>query len=122
MMVNMSLCIDLEELLNGNQKEILDELLKCRKINTKLFKVIFWYNNLKESDIKKFVTENKDILFKLNSKITKSPISVWFLIITDVKMETIDSRYKWKGSILKGIDQYIEISNHVISRSSQYGR
>ena len=121
-MNNMSICINLEYLLlnEDNENSVIEKLLMCKKINHAHFNVTFWYKDIKEVEIKAFVKRNENILFELNSHITKNPKNIWFLVSTKLEMSDIYSRYTWDGdNVVQGIDEYISLSKNVHIREKR---
>ena len=110
-----SIRVSLDEIIQNKNKEqvILENLRRCSKIVGLQFKVIFWHKNLTQKEIKSFVKRNEHLLFEINTKITKTiSDKVWYLIDSTEKDKT-PARYKWRGDILTGIVQYIELYRHV---------
>ena len=69
-MFDLRLKLDHIVLDKENQTKILENLRYCRRIVGKQFKVIFWNQNLQESDIKTFLSESSNLLFEVNTTIT----------------------------------------------------
>ena len=102
------------------EKEVLNNLMKARKITGKTFKVIFWNKALSENKVKEFVKRNKEILFKMSTQITKQFSYSWFIIDSDGDKSRW--RYHCDGGILSGIDSYIKIIKHMIKRDTNENR
>jgi|TARA_B100000073_G_C23737881_1_gene572832 hypothetical protein len=115
--MDMSICLNLSDVLL-DEKNIIDKLIQCKEESIKGFNVIFWNKNLNENKIKSFIKRNEKKLFKLKTHIRKSPNSVWFLIITDDEMKSINSRYHTLGSIDFGIQSYREVMSYMNRRIS----
>ena len=98
------------------EKMILENIRRCSKVVGKVFRVIFWHENLSDKDCKKFIERNEHLLFEVNTKITKRFENAWFVI--NSKNERSRGRYRYEGDILRGIVQYIEIINHMKKRDS----
>ena len=96
-----------------DEQVVLENIRRCSKIVGKLFRVVFWHENLTEKDCKNFVKRNEHLLFEVNTKITKTKQKVWFLI-GDGK-----GRYRFDGDILNGISEYLKIINHMKKRDSK---
>ena len=99
------------------EQVVLENIRRCSKLVGKFFKVVFWHVNLTEQECKDFVKRNEHLLFEVNTKITKTFGSVWFVI--DSKNEKSQARYRFDGDILKGIVQYLEIINHIKKRDGE---
>ena len=119
-MVYYSIRIKLDDVIKDRNIEqvILENIRRCSKIVGKLFQVVFWHVNLTEQECKDFVKRNEQLLFEVNTKITKRFEKVWFLI--DSENEKSPCRYRYDGDILKGIVQYLEIMNHIKNRDGEY--
>jgi len=111
-----SIRMKLDDVIGDTDEEqiILENIRRCSKIVGRMFKVIFWHENLTEEDCEEFVKRNEHLLFEVNTKITKEYTDVWFLI--DSENEKSTWRYMHKGDILEGISEYIRIINHMKKR------
>ena len=98
------------------EKIILENIRRCNKVVGKVFRVIFWHENLTEKECEKFIKRNEKLLFKVNTKITKQFEPTWFLI--DSKNEKSTWRYMHNGDILEGIVEYLKIINHMNKRDN----
>ena len=116
MMQYYSIGMKLNDVIKDKDIEqvILENIRRCSNIVGKFFKVVFWHVNLTEQNCKDFVKRNEQLLFEVNTKITKRFEKTWFLIKTENDKST--SRYSYDGDILKGIVQYLEIINHIKKR------
>ena len=110
-MFDLRLKLDHIVLDKENQTKILENLRYCRRIVGKQFEVIFWNQNLQESDIKTFLSESSNLLFEVNTTITKKFKPCWFLVTEGEDKSR--SRYSYGGDILDGIVNYMEIAKHV---------
>jgi len=117
MTIHKSITVKLDDVVADVEleKKIMKKLNKCRNISGKNFKVIFWHKNLSEGDCKRFVKRNQELLFDLNTEITKSNKSTWLIIDSNDEMK-IPWRYKWSGGILSGLDEYVKLVNHISKR------
>ena len=97
------------------EQTILENIRYCSRLVAREFKVVFWHVNLTEQNCKDFVKRNEHLLFEVNTTITKIQEKVWFLI-----GEGKDGRYTFDGDILGGIDQYINLINHIQKRDENY--
>ena len=95
---------------------ILENVRRCSKLVGRMFRVIFWHDNLTEQNCKDFVKRNEHLLFEVNTKITKVQEPVWFLIDDG---NGLDGRYRCEGDILQGISQYLKIINHMKKRDGE---
>jgi len=111
----LSIRIDLEKIIKDRdfEKKVLENLRRCNKLLGKLFQVVFKHSNLTEDECKDFIMRNEDLLFEINTKITKEFEPVWFLIDPDDEDEC-QSRYKYKGEILRGIVEYLQIAKKIV--------
>ncbi len=116
--MDMSICLNLHDVLL-DEKNIIQKLIECKSESFKGFNVIFWHKDLKEEDIKNFISRNQEDLFKLKTHIRKSPKTVWFLVVTDESMKKINSRYHTIGSIDFGIDNYRKVCSHINRRDGK---
>ena len=116
MMKYYSLRMKLNDVIKDRDTEqtILENIRRCSNIVGKVFKVVFWHENLTEKDCKAFVKRNEKLLFEIHTKITKRFESVWFLI--NSRNEKSSCRYRYEGSILEGIVEYLKIINHMKKR------
>ena len=117
MMKYYSIRMKLDDVIRDKDIEqtILENIRRCSKIVGKLFQVVFWHVNLTEQNCRDFVKRNEQLLFEVNTKITKTQEDVWFLI---GEGKDKAGRYRYDGDILKGIVQYLEIINHMKKRDS----
>ena len=116
-----SVRIDLEEMVKTVDYEIkvMEKLYKCKLNAEKSFKVIFYYENLKEDDIKEFIKRHEDSLFKLHADITNKDKIAWFCISEKEKSNTKRNlRYYYQGDILSGLDYYIKLINNINKREN----
>jgi len=111
-----SLAILLDDVIGDTEQDIIKGLINCKKRYSKYFQVIFIHRNLKRNQIKDFISRNSNELITINREITKEKVRyVWFNInLTNA--DIISWRYSYRGSILNGIDSYIEILNHIEKR------
>tara|TARA_Y100001963_G_scaffold136442_1_gene199091 strand:+ start:523 stop:957 length:435 start_codon:yes stop_codon:yes gene_type:complete len=115
-----SVTIKLDDVISDLEIEsqIINKLLECRNISGRFFKVIFYHEKLSSSDCKEFIKRNKDILFDLNTDITKTKdYRTWLLIGSD---NSIEWRYRWSGGVISGLDQYINITNNINRRIKSF--
>ena len=114
--------MNLEEVMLDSEKEltILENVRRCRNIVGREFRVIFWHENLSEDVIKKFIKRNENLLFEVNTKITKRHDFGWF-VITKNRKDKSKYRYMYDGDILTGIVQYVKIIKHIKKRESNEG-
>ena len=97
---------------------ILENVRRCSKLVGRMFRVIFWHDNLTEQNCKDFVKRNEHLLFEVHTKITKVQEDVWFLIGESKDNKFKDGRYRCDGDILTGISQYLKIINHMKKRDN----
>ena len=99
------------------EQKIMENLRYCNNLNKKEFKIIFWYENLSKKEIKDFIERNKEMLLDINIDITKShKTNAWFVI--NSSGEKNSWRYRYDGSVLDGIVEYIKIIKHIKERDS----
>ena len=97
------------------EKMILENIRRCSKVVGKVFRVIFWHENLSDKDCKKFIERNEHLLFEVNTTITRQFKPVWFLI--NSKNEKCSWRYMHNGSIIEGIVEYLKLATYLIKRN-----
>ena len=116
--VYRSLRIKLDDFINSKDEQlIMENLRRCRYIAGKQFSLILWNENLQEKEVKNFFKRYSDLLFILNTKITKKFNITWFIINTnDINGDESKYRYKWNGSILEGLVHYNKMMNHLNSK------
>ena len=115
-----SLRMNLEDVIKNKDTEqlVLENVRRCSKLVGKLFKIIFWHENLTEKECKDFVKRNEHLLFEVNTKITKGFENTWFLI--NSKNEKSSCRYRYEGGdMLEGIVEYLKIINHIKKRDRE---
>ena len=99
------------------EQKVMENLRYCKNLNGNNFKVILWYEDINESVIKDFVKRNQDILLEINIEITKShKTDAWFII--NSSGEKNSWRYRYDGSILDGIVEYIKVIKHIKERDN----
>ena len=113
MMKYYSIGMKLNDVIKDRDTEqvVLENIRRCSNIVGKVFKIVFWHDNLTEQNCKDFVKRNEHLLFEVNTQITKRIIPVWFAI-----GEGKDGRYTFDGDILQGISEYLKIINHMKKR------
>ena len=113
--VFLSLRVKLDDVVKDIkvEKQIIENIRYCRRIIGKEFKIIFWNENLLENDVKDFIKRNNDILFEINTEITKEFNLAWFVIGADDESK---HRYLYTGDILSGIANYLKVSKVLIKR------
>ena len=114
-MVYRQIRIKLDDFINlEDEKLVMENLRRCRYFAGKEFSLILWNDKVKEKVIKDFFKRHNDLLFLLNTKITKQFKPTWFLINTNsINGDKCTYRYKWNGSILEGLIQYNKLINHI---------
>ena len=119
MMKYYSIRMKLDDVIKDKDVEqtILENIRRCSKIVGKVFQVIFWHDNLTEQNCKDFVKRNEHLLFEVNTKITKRFEPAWFLI--NSRNEKSSCRYRYEGSMLEGIVEYLKIINHMKKRDGK---
>ena len=108
---HLSLGIILDDVISNRELElkIIENVRYCRKSIGKVFKVIFINKNVPENEVKEFFKRHEKVLFEINTTFTKNAQVVWFMISGDD--DNTKYRYKFKGSILKGIVEYRKMIN-----------
>jgi len=105
-----SLNVPLEEFINTKDERIvLENIKRCSRLVGKTFKVNFWYINLSSSDVKSFVERNEQLLFEVNTKISKNLERAWFCINPAKPNIHGQCRYYYVGRVLDGIIQYLNM-------------
>ena len=110
----LSLRMKLDDIVTDRNFEIkvLENIRYCNKIVSKRFRIIFWNENLSEKDCKDFIKRNQNLLFEVNTKITKEFNYVWFLIKS--KGDESNCIYHTKNDIINGISQYLKLAKFLI--------
>tara|TARA_B100000131_G_scaffold204370_1_gene196454 strand:+ start:189 stop:554 length:366 start_codon:yes stop_codon:yes gene_type:complete len=88
------------------EKQVFDNLRRCKRLLKTKFKVLFYHENLSKKDIESFVVRNKEILFELSTEITADYKKCWFLVDEKNRQGV---RYRFQGGILNGIVQFLEL-------------
>ena len=119
MMKYYSIGMKLNDVIKDKDTEqvILENIRRCSNIVGKMFKVVFWHDNLTEQNCKDFVKRNEHLLFEVNTKITKRFENTWFLI--NSRNEKSSGRYRYECDILEGIVEYLKIINHIKKRDGE---
>ena len=112
----LSLRMKLDDIVTDRNFEIkvLENIRYCNKIVSKRFRIIFWNENLSEKDCKDFIKRNQNLLFEVNTKITKEFNYVWFLIKS--KGDESNCRYHTKDDIINGISMYLKLAKFLIKK------
>ena len=113
--VFLSLRMSLDNVVKDSEleKTIIENIRYCRRSIGKEFKIIFWNKDLSENEVKEFVKRNNDILFEINTEITKEFNLAWFVIGTEDESK---HRYMYNGGILEGISNYLKLSKILLKR------
>ena len=111
----LSLRMKLDELVLDRklEKTIIENIRYCRRIVGKEFKVIFWNKDLTEHQVKEFIKRNNEVLFEINTEITKEFNLAWFVIGDEDKSK---HRYMYTGNILEGISNYLMLVKVLLRR------
>jgi hypothetical protein len=114
----MSLSVSLDEIIKEGfdyERKVMENLFRfSNHLGVKFFKVIFIHESSSADEISDFVTRNENVLFHINSKITKTPRSAWFVIQKEKKeFKYASYRYKYIGKILNGLVKYIEMAKYL---------
>ena len=119
--VYRDLRIKLDDFINSkDEKLIMENIRRCRYFAGKQFSLILWNENVEEQEVKNFYKRYTDLLFELNTKITKKFSVTWFLIITNgINGDESKYRYKWNGGILEGLVHYNKMMNHLNSKGEK---
>ena len=109
-----SLRMKLNDVIGKDEQVILENIRRCKQFSGKTFKVIFRNDGLSSKECEDFVKRNEKMLFEIKTKITSINSSFdncWFLIDSNGE-DKCKRRYSFKGSILKGIIEYIKMVKH----------
>ena len=113
----LSLKISFDEIITEGldyERKVMENLFRFSNyIGSKHFKVILFHENLKEKDIKAFVSRNENVLFQINTKITSTNCEAWFTIQRTQEEKLGPYRYKYVGDIMSGLVQYFKIVKHL---------
>ena len=113
--VFLSIRIKLDDVVKEEslEKQIIENIRYCRRVIGKEFKVIFWNQSLTENEVKDFVKRNNDILFEINTEITKEFNLAWFVVGEEDKSK---HRYLYTGDILNGISNFLKLAKLLLKR------
>ena len=119
MMRYYSIRMKLDDVIRDKDVEqtILENVRRCSTLVGMEFQVVFWHEHLTEQNCKDFVKRNEQLLFEVNTKITKRFENTWFLI--NSRNEKSSGRYRYEGGILEGIVEYLKIINHIKKRDGE---
>tara|TARA_Y100000401_G_C8265845_1_gene195730 strand:- start:292 stop:654 length:363 start_codon:yes stop_codon:yes gene_type:complete len=111
--MRFNLRLSLDDVISDDEQKILENIKYCSRLVGKSFKVVFWNREVSESEIKDFIKRNEEVLFNLNTKITKKtfPEHAWFLINSNG--DKCKAHYSFSGSVINGIASYIKIVKHL---------
>jgi hypothetical protein len=116
----LSLRLKLDDVITSRNTEIkiLENIRYCNKIVGDRFRVVFWNENLTEKECQKFIERNENLLFEVNTKITKEFKYAWFLISS--KNDKSNNRYTYKGTdIVFGISEYLKLARFLIKKDME---
>jgi hypothetical protein len=116
-----SLRLKLNDVIGKDEQVILENIRRCKLFAGKGFKIIFRNDGLSEKECEEFVKRNEKMLFEISTQITSrnSPFdSCWFLINAD-ESDKCKSRYQYKGDILTGISEYIQMIKLLKGKESE---
>jgi hypothetical protein len=110
----MSLKISLDEIISNGfdyERKVMENLFRFSNfVGPKQFKVIFLHKQTDTKEINEFVERNENVLFHINSKITKNNCTAWFVIESKkTEHKFLTYRYKYIGNILDGLPKYFDI-------------
>ena len=114
-----SLRIKLNDIITDIEYEqtVLENIRRCSKVVGKVFRVIFWHENLSEQDCKEFIKRNEHLLFEVHTQLSKGPIDTWFIIYSPTDKINCRTRYRVEDTdILSGISRYLKVINHLKSK------
>ena len=113
--IYLSIRLSLDDIVKDSdyEKKVLENIRYCRRIVGKEFKVIFWNKDLSDKKVKDFVKRNENILFEINTKITKKFDLAWFVVGDADKSK---HRYMYNGDILEGIANYLKLVKVLLKR------
>ena len=113
----LSLRIKLDDIIiekDSFETKVLENIRYCNKIVGQRFRVIFWNENLSERECKAFIKRNENLLFEVNTKITKEFNYVWFLV--KGKGDKSNCIYHTGNDIVNGIPQYLKLAKFLIKK------
>jgi|7_EtaG_2_1085326.scaffolds.fasta_scaffold00666_15 hypothetical protein len=113
-----SIGINLREML-GIEDKCFQLLKHCRTVTKGAFCIIFYHDDIPETEIKQFVNKNSEILFDLVTQITSNRDEyVFFLINSDASIND-NYRYLFRGPVLRGLTEYLDLIKHINSRDKR---
>ena len=106
--IRYSIGLSLDEIVHDKdfEKQVFDNLRRCKRLLKTKFKVLFYHHNLNKKEIESFVVRNKEILFELSTEITADYKKCWFLVDDENRQGV---RYRFQGGILPGIVQFLNL-------------
>tara|TARA_Y100000310_G_scaffold81691_1_gene78244 strand:- start:651 stop:1052 length:402 start_codon:yes stop_codon:yes gene_type:complete len=116
-MRNRSIGLFLDHIIDRDDiGTILNEIKICSDMTGGKFMLILFNQNLSENKLKSFTKKHSDVLFNVHTKFTqKKTFRVGFFIdIIDCGIENY--RYRYKGDIYKGINEYKHLLKHISRR------
>ena len=119
--VYRELRIKLDDFINSKDEQlIMENVRRCKYFAGKQFSLTLWNENIEEKQVKDFYDRYTDLLFELNTKITKKFSVTWFLINKNgTNGDESKYRYKWNGGILEGLVHYNKMMNHLNSKGEK---
>jgi hypothetical protein len=123
----LSLKISLNEILEEGfdyERKVMENLFRFSNyVGVKHFKVIFLHDDISEKKINEFVNRNENVLFHINSKITKTDCTAWFIIEKErVEHKFITYRYKYIGTILNGLPKFYDVAKTLKEKNENSNR
>tara|TARA_R100001377_G_C3112812_1_gene83216 strand:- start:163 stop:534 length:372 start_codon:yes stop_codon:yes gene_type:complete len=119
----LSLKISLDEIITEGldyERKIMENLFRFSNyVGSKQFKVIFYHSNMKEKQIKEFVSRQENMLFQINTKITATDCQAWFTIQSNESDKQGPYRYKYIGKIESGLAQYFKMVKHLKDKENK---
>tara|TARA_Y100000310_G_scaffold70787_1_gene66546 strand:+ start:7711 stop:8109 length:399 start_codon:yes stop_codon:yes gene_type:complete len=112
-----------------NVDELLEKIKVYSSKSSSQFKLILYNIDVDEAKVREFVKRHENLLFKVNAKFTKILKEYVFFLIDDSfnqsqkqlsisLIEKINFRYRYLGSLEKGLEEFVRILVHIKNRDN----
>jgi hypothetical protein len=119
-MKNISIGVILDDFIRmNNVDELLKRINNCPLVGNNYFRLIFYNIDVDGKKVQEFVKAHENLLFKVNAKFTKVLKEyVFFLIDNSLEEKKINFRYRYLGSVEKGLDEFTKMLTHIKNRDN----
>jgi len=118
MIRRFSIRLRLFEVIGENEQLILENLRRSSILVGKTFQTIFYTEGVTKEECKHFVERNQDLLFNINTKLTKETSEHCWYLMDQYGFDECKYRYKWGGDVLTGIVRFNEMIQHLKRREN----